>query len=529
MYYRSWRYFYGRISNLFFKITFLKGVIALAYLMGIDLGTSSLKVIIIDENGTTKALAAKKYTFDSPYNGYAEQKPEVWWNACCYCINEAIKKSDLDSKEIKGISFSGQMHGLVMFDKNKNTIGTSILHCDARSEKQVKSISEALGNEDVKKLVMNPIYTGFLLPSLLWIKENKPDIYSNVKYVCLPKDYLRFMLTDYIASDFSDASATLAFDIKNVCWSKEILQKVEVPIELFPQCYDTCDVVGTVSYKASKITGLCEGTSVVCGGGDQVMQGIGNGVTSVDTATVNIGSSGQVCFQSDMPILNHELNTNTFCGYKKGRWITMGATMSAGLSLNWYRSLFKETDYDELNREINKLKPGSGGLIYLPYLNGERTPHVNPNLSGMLMGLNLRSNEYQLARGIMEGVSYSLMQCIEICQNLGLSANSFVASGGGARSDVWLQIQSDIYDKPLYVTKTEEQACLGAAIAAGVGVGVYSNIEDGCKTVVKYKENVVFPDKNNNKIYKEYYQLFKETYQACNNVLQRVTELGRIH
>jgi xylulokinase len=268
------------------------------------------------------------------------------------------------------------------------------------------------------------------------------------------------MFTGEVASDYSDASATLAFDIKNAVWSDKILEKTKLPRELFPTCYDTASAVGTVSQTASKETGLAPGTPVMCGGGDQVMQGIGNGATGAEIATVNIGTSGQVCFQSDKPVTNPALNTNLFCGYKKGRWITMGATMSAGLSLRMFKTLFENISYHEIDEKVKEISPGSGGLIYLPYLNGERTPHLNPNLSGLLMGLNLKTDTFQIARAVMEGVSFSLMQCLEIFFGLGFSPSYLIASGGGARSSPWLQIQSDIYNLPLKVAKTEEQAGL---------------------------------------------------------------------
>ena len=497
------------------------------FLMGIDLGTSSLKVMIVDYFGNVKAISNRPYKFDSPYNGYAEQQPEVWWDACCQSIHEALARGRLCADDIKGIGFSGQMHGLVLLDENKRVIRPAILHCDSRSSEQVKHMNETYGLDFVRKWIMNPIFTGFLLPSLLWIRDNEAENYKKIKYVCLPKDYLRFKLTDLICSDYSDASATLAFDIENTCWSERILDKVNVPLDFFPDCYDTAAVVGTVTERASKETGLKIGTPVVCGGGDQVMQGIGNGATSTDIATVNIGTSGQICFQSDSPIANLKLNTNTFCGYKKGRWITMGATMSAGLCLRIYKNLFNEADYKAIDEQVQSLEPGSGGLIYLPYLNGERTPHVNPNISGMLMGLNNRINSPKIARSVMEGVSYSLMQCIEVCSELGLKPKLLVASGGGAQSPTWLQIQADVFNLPLRVNVTQEQAELGAAIAAGVGIGVYTSIEEGCKTAVKYDENVITPNRKNHEIYQEYYQLYKDTYNACCGVLERVTLLGR--
>ncbi|MDD3140321.1 MAG: xylulokinase [Lachnospiraceae bacterium] len=499
----------------------------MAYLMGVDLGTSSLKTIIIEESGEVKAICVRDYQFLSPINGYAEHNPEEWWQACCATIQEALKKSGIKAEDIKGISFSGQMHGAVMLDKNYQIVRPAILHCDARSSDQVEFIKQSFGEQKIKELVMNPIYTGFLLPSLLWVRDHEPINYERIRYVCLPKDYLKFKMTGEMSSDFSDASATLAFDIRNNCWSKEILNKLDIAMELFPYCYNTDQAAGTVSLEASKATMLSTTTIVVAGGGDQVMQGIGNGITQVGGASVNIGTSGQVSFQSDRAILNPKLSTNTFCGYQKGRWITMGAIMNAGLSLKWCNELLQQNDYKMINEIVEQVKPGSGGVVFLPYLNGERTPHLNPNISGEFVGLNLNTGRAELTRAVMEGVAYALMQCIEVCGDLGLKAESLVASGGGARSLPWLQMQADIYNIPLKVAKTQEQAGLGAAIAAGVGSGVYRNIQEGCQTVVKYQDMVMMPNQKNHETYQAYYQLYKDIYIASKDVLQRVTLAGR--
>lgn len=499
----------------------------MAYLLGIDLGTSSLKAIVIDPNGNVKAQSSYNYQFSSPNNGYAEQDVSVWWEACCTCIKKALLMLEDKGSSVAAVSFSGQMHGLVAFDKNFEVIRPSILHCDARSTAQVEKLKNLMDTNFIINEVRNPIYTGFLLPSLLWVRDNEPAAYERIKYVCLPKDYLRFMLCGQLGSDYSDSSGTLAFDIENVCWSRKILDKVDVSEDIFPKCSDTFTVVGQVTKKAAEETGLREGTLVVSGGGDQIMQAIGNGITKVGTATVNIGSSGQVCFQSDRPIKNPALNTNTLCGCEKGRWITMGATMSAGLSLGWLNRILRESDYGLINEEVSKVRPGSGGLIFLPYLNGERTPHVNPNLSAMFWGMNVNTGRAEITRAVMEGVAYSLMQCIEVCSDLGLRAESLVASGGGARSEPWLQLQADIYNKPIKVAKNKEQAGVGAAIAAGVGAGIFSTVEEGCRQVISYEDKTYEPNPINHEIYKEYYQLFKEAYQSSSDVLSRLTVIGR--
>lgn len=499
----------------------------MAYLLGIDLGTSSLKAVVMDERGNLISQAARSYQFSSPRNGYAEQEVEIWWEACKSSIREAISGLKYKGSSVMAVSFSGQMHGLVAFDQDNKVIRPAILHCDARSSSQVEGMKELMGKEFIIHKIKNPIYTGFLLPSLLWMREKEPKNFIRIKRVSLPKDYLKYMLCGELCTDYSDGSATLAFDIDQLVWSKEVLEKVDIPDSFFPNCTDTYAVAGRITGWAAKETGLTEGTLVVNGGADQVMQGIGNGVTQLGTATVNIGTSGQVCFQSKEAVENPALCTNTFCGYEKGRWIVMGATMSAGLSLHWLNRILQEQDYKFMNEKVTQVKPGSGGLLFLPYLNGERTPHVNPNLSSMFLGMNVKTGRYELIRSVMEGVSYSLMQCIEVCSQLGLKADTLVASGGGARSKTWLQLQADIYNIPIKTVKKAEQAGVGAAITAGVGAGIYQSIEEGCRQTIEYEDRIYEPNPRNHAIYQEYYQLFKDTYQSNQEILQRVTELGR--
>ncbi len=499
----------------------------MAYLMGVDLGTSSLKIVIADEKGEIKAVSAADYQFDTPHNGYAEQRTEVWWQAFCKSLSHIKKSEPSCIGEVKGISFSGQMHGIVFLDKDYREIRPAILHCDARSGRQVSYLKETLGRETIRRVLLNPIYTGFLLPSLLWVRETEPENYEKIRYIMLPKDYLKFRLCGRMISDYSDASATLAYDIQNNCWAGEILKKLNIPSAIFPECQNTDAVVGTVTKEASLLTGLSTDVRVVNGGGDQVMQAIGNGVIKEGQATVNIGTSGQVCFQSGRAVLNPQLNTNTFCAYEEGKWIVMGATMSAGLSLKWFNSLFAHRDYEELNNRVKEIVPGSKGLLFLPYLTGERTPHLNPELSGMFLGMKPNTDRYQMTRAVMEGVAYSLKQCLELCLAMGLSADILVASGGGARSGPWLQLQADIYNKALRVNATEEQAGLGAAIVAGSGVGSFSSIEEGCRQMVHYKDRIYTPDAKNHAIYEEYYELYKRTYEESSRVLMEVTELGK--
>ncbi|MDL2213999.1 xylulokinase [Clostridia bacterium OttesenSCG-928-O13] len=499
----------------------------MAYLMGIDLGTSSLKTLVIDETGTVLGQASRSYQYDSATGGVAQQEPDVWWDACVQTIAEALQKSNLRGEDITALSFSGQMHGVVMLDEKGQSVRPAILHNDARSAKQVDALNQYFGQKRICELMMNPVYTGFMLPSLLWVRENEPDKFEQVRKVCLPKDYIKYRLTGEVTTDSSDASATLLFDIRGNCWSGEIIRQMKLPEDIFPPVFDTSAKVGTVSEAAAAQTGLSPKTIVVAGGADAVMQGIGNGVTKTGIATANIGSSGQVAFQSDTPTVDPNLTVNTFCGYKKGRWITQGAIMHAGLSLKWFNSLFDKSDYKQLDAAAEKAGPGSGGLVFLPYLNGERTPHLNPNLSALFLGCTTSTTRAQMARSVMEGVSFALYQCMEVYQDLGLTAQSVVASGGGAQSPLWLQIQADVYGLPLQVATNQEQAALGAAIAAGVGAGVFASIEEGCASVVRYRPGIVEPSEHNHKIYLEYYSLFKDAYTANRELLQRATLMGR--
>lgn len=499
----------------------------MGYLLGIDIGTSFLKSVLVSEDGKEVFIDSKSYNFASPRKGFVDHDPEEWWVACKDSIAGIFDQVRIDKSEIKSISFSGQMHGLVTLDANYQVIRPAILHNDARSSKQVEEIKRILGIRRIKSLVGNPIYTGFLLPSLMWVRENEPDNYEKIRYVMLPKDYIKFKLTGEISSDFSDASATLLFDIQNSCWSEEIITRMDLKKEILPHCYETSQAIGCVSRTAAGETGLAAGTVVVAGGGDQVMQGIGNGAIENGDACVNIGTSGQVSYQCDKPVMNPSLNTNTFCGYKKGRWFTMGATMSAGMSYKWFNNLFEGYDYDAMNIKIAGVRPGSGGLLFLPYLNGERTPHLNPNISGAFIGLNINTSREEMSRAVMEGVAYALNQCMEVCRELGLHKDILIASGGAARSRPWLQIQSDIFNLPLKISRAQEQAGLGAAIAAGHGAGVYQSVAEGCAVHVKFEPEIIEPNAANHEIYREYYHLFKDMYQESRTVIEKVTLLGR--
>jgi xylulokinase len=498
------------------------------YTMGIDLGTSSLKAVIVDIDGNIKAMGQKSYQLKCPRPGWVEQDTETWWRSCREAVAEALAGLGEPSSEIKAVSFSGQMHGLVPIGHNGNVLRPAIIHCDARTTKEVMEIKDRFAGLKPKGSEFNPVFTGFLLPSLLWMRENEKALYEKTAFVFLPKDFLKYKLCSEINTDYSDAAGTLLYDIEANQWSKDICSIFDIPPGLLPPCFDSTTPVGQITGRAAAETGLREGTLVVSGGADQVMQAIGNGTILPGQAIVNIGSSGEVCFQSGRPIRNSLLNTNTFSAYKQGAWYTMGATMAAGLSFKWFNNLFDSADYAAADTQIAQVPAGSGGLIFFPYLNGERTPHVNPVLSSAFFGMNYNTGRPQMARAVMEGVTYSLAQCAELCESLDLRAEEFVASGGGAQSPVWLQMISDVFGKPIKVSARKEQAAVGAAAAAAVGAGFFPSIEAACAAQARYEDTVWTPSWENHAVYSKYFHIFKDMFAACSKELQRLTEMGRM-
>jgi len=500
----------------------------MGYLLGIDLGTSRIKVIIIDVNGATAGSCSVGYPIDCVKNGYADQMPQTWWKACCEGVQRALRTSGVVPDKVLGVGLSGQMHGLVVLDRQHRAIRPSIIHCDARSGSQATRIIESLGPDQIKSLLMNYPHTGFLLPSLMWLRENETDHYTRAAHVILPKDYLRLKFTGEIGTDFSDASATLAFDLANGCWSDEIINMFELRRSLFPEIHPSREIAGSISIRAADQTGLRPGTPVVFGGADQVMQSIGCGAIRAGQATVNIGSGGQVCIQTNRPLAHPESGVNTFCGVDQRKWYLMGASTSSGSALQWLcNSILLDNDFAALDEHAEKIRPGSDGLLFLPYLNGERCPHLNFDVSGAFLGLSYRTDRARLFRAVMEGVAYSLLDCIHACEKAGESAEELIALGGGSCSREWLRIQANVFNLPIRTTLCDEPAALGAAITAGVGIGCFPSYEKGCDAAVKYNEDILLPDPAAHATYAQYYEVFNEMYIAGKQVMSRLTSLGR--
>lgn len=484
------------------------------YIAGIDLGTSSVKILIADRTGKQIALAQKEYEIMIPNVGWAEQSPQLWWDCTVDVIQQAIQASGIRPSQIKSIGFSGQMHGLVALDERQEPVRPAIIWMDGRTQPQLDMIQKTAGFDFVAKETLNHPSTGFLLSSLLWVKQNEPQKYEKIKWVMLPKDYIRMRLTGTIGTDFTDASGTLAYSVQNYEWSSALLHALELDSSLFPPVFAPYDVAGKVTTDAAQETGFASGTIVAFGGADQPMQSIGNGIVQEGIMACNIGTASQLSTPMCKPLYDHKQRTQTFCHAEKGLWFIQGASLNGGSALSWMRNKLLESSksFAALDAEAALIPPGSDGLLFLSYLNGERTPYMDPFARGVLFGMTTKHTQGHLMRATMEGVVYSLYDSLEIFTELGMKPESLIASGGGAKSDIWRQIQADILQLPVYTTQTKEEACLGAAIMGGIAVGFYRDIHDACTQIVHLDPIPTIPNAANKYIYQHFHGIYRELY-----------------
>lgn len=506
------------------------------YLMGIDVGTTGVKIIIIDEKGNTIKTKTVEYPLLTPKHGWAEQNPYDWWEATKKGISEILKESKIKPEEIKGIGLTGQMHGAVFLDKDNNVIHPAILWCDQRTKDECDEITEVVGKEKIFEITCNPVLTGFQAPKIIWLRKNKPEIYKNVKKILLPKDYIRFCLTGEFATDVSDASGTSLFDVKKRKWSDEILEKLEIQKEFLPLVYEGTEITGYIKNDVAKITGLKENTPVIAGGGDQAAGGVGNGIVEEGLVSVTIGTSGVVFAHSEKVLVDPKGRLHTFCHAVPGKWHLMGVMLSAGGSFRWLRdTLCKEEvkqakrkkidPYEIMTEKAKHIPVGSEGLIFLPYLTGERCPYPDPNARGVFFGLSLKHTKSHIIRSVMEGVTFGLKDSIEIMKEINLPIGEKLrASGGGGKSELWCQMMADIFGKEIVRLYCQEGPSYGAAILAGVGIGMFNDVKTACKQLIKEKDLFKF-DKENGKIYEKYYQIYREIYQSLKNSFDNLSKI----
>src|ERR1700678_3136924 len=421
------------------------------YLLGIDIGTGGTRALIIDAKGVVVASATEDHQpFASPQIGWAEQNPSDWWRACGIAVRKALANGNLRGEQIACVGLSGQMHGAVLLDEQNRVVRPALIWCDVRTEKQSQELTAKMGAEKLINLTCNPALTNFTLTKCLWVRENEPENWSRVRSLMLPKDYVRLQLTGERATDMADASGTLLLDVAHRRWSKEMLQLVQMDESLLPALYESPDICGQVSEAGAAATGLQKGTPVVAGAGDQAAGSTGIGVNAPGAVSATIGTSGVVLAATDHPALDPGGRLHTFCHAAPGRWLVMGVTQAAGLSLRWFRDQFGSTNgsvesYESLVAEAAKAPAGCDGLLWAPYLMGERTPYLDPEARGMLVGLTASHTRAHLIRAILEGVAFSLKDTFTIFQEIKVPVKTIRLGGGGARSQLWRQIQADIY------------------------------------------------------------------------------------
>ncbi len=493
-------------------------------LMGIDLGTSSVRAMVYSIEEGVLSVKGRAYDVAIPQAGWAEQDPDMWYTNLVQTIQAALEESGVASSAIQGISFSGQMHGLVCVDKNGTPLRPAILWPDLRSAKEIEAIYSDLGTDFIREQTQNNISTGFLLASLVWMQKNEPETFAKIDKVMLPKDYVKYKLTGHIVTDYSDAAGSLAFDNNKLGWSKPLLNKLGLPIEIFPPCESSLFTVGFVSGEASAETGLSTDTKVINGGSDQCMQGIGSGVITDGIFSSNIGTGGQISTSITTPVFDEQMRVSTFAHVMPGKLNVMGACLSSGASLKWLgQQVINTADYAALDAEAAKLPAGSEKLLFLPYLSGERTPHFDPHARGVFFGLNLKHNQYHMARAVMEGVAFSLRNCMDVITgDMGIACQTMIASGGGANSDLWMQIQSDIFERDIYRSKTKEQACIGAVATAAVACGIFKDYNQAVEKLVEMDDKPFTPIAENVAVYNELYDIFLDLYTANKELFNRL-------
>lgn len=506
------------------------------YLIGIDVGTSATKTVLFDEKGLVIAQAAKEYPLYHPQNGWAEQDPDDWKDAVLETLAIIINTSKVTSEEIIGIGLSGQMHGLVMLDEKGAVIRPSIIWCDQRTGPQVETMLQIMPREEWIRTTANPPLTGWTAAKILWVKENEPENYNRCKHILLPKDYIRYVLTGVFATEVSDASGMQLLDVQKRCWSDDVLSKLDIDRSVLGKVYESCEVTGTILPEIAAVTGLLEATKVVGGAGDNAAAAVGTGVVRDGTAFTTIGTSGVVFAHSSTYAIDPGGRVHTCCSAVPGAWHVMGVTQAAGLSLKWFKDQCcsdyiekaKEQGqdvYELINEEISDIPAGSDQLIYLPYLMGERTPHLDPDCRGVFFGLSAIHTKAHMLRAIMEGVSYSLADCNDILGEIGVEVEQMMACGGGGKSPVWRQMLADLYNCMVKTVKQTEGPALGVAILAGVGCGIYASVEDACEKII-HESLHNSPDSGQSAIYQKYHLLYQDLYHSLKDQFKQLSALA---
>src|SRR3954447_17086143 len=483
--------------------------------LGIDIGTGGTRALLVDSKGAVRAgctSAHEEMRMERPL--WAEQRPENWWDAAVDAIRGVLAQAGVAGSEVRSIGLSGQMHGLVLLDAAGAVIRPSLIWCDQRSQPQVDAVNAKVGRETVLKYIANPVLTGFTLPKLLWVRDHEPRNFERARKMLLPKDYVRYKLTGEFATEVSDASGTAVFDVVNRRWSFEMMDALGLDRSLLPECRESVEVSAQISPEVAELTGLAAGTPVVGGGGDQASSAVGNGIVEAGVVSCTLGTSGVVFAHMEQVAYDPAGRVHTFCHAVPGKWHVMGVTQGAGLSLQWFRNqLAPGTSYDTLTAEAAQSPAGAQGLYWLPYLMGERTPHLDAAARGGWIGITNSHKRADLIRAVIEGVSYSQRDCLEIVESLGVAVSSVRASGGGATSPFWRQLLASVLDRRVVTLETQEGSAYGAALLALAGSGEYGSVEEVCRVAIRETESVA-PCGDDVAVYAKGHKVYQALYPA---------------
>ena len=506
--------------------------------LGIDIGTSGTKTLAIDDRGAILASALETYPCYFPKPLWSEQDPDDWWQATIQSVRKTMAKAKLKSADVKAIGLSGQMHGSVFLDKNNKVIRRAILWNDQRTAAECEEMESRVGGRaNLIKLVANPALTGFTAPKILWLRNHEPKHFEKTRKVLLPKDEVRRRLTGEFATEVSDASGMLLLDVAHRTWSKKLLSALELDIDLLAECYESEEVTGRLTPETAKLLGLSTDCVVVGGAGDCAAGAVGNGIVASGVLSTSIGTSGVMFVHCDAVKIDPLGRVHTFCHAVRGRWHIMGVNLCAGGSLQWFRNELCKTDaaaarrakreiYDILAEEAQKVPTGSEGLFFLPYLSGERTPHADPDARGCFIGITLAHTRGRLIRSIMEGVTYSMRDSLEIIEGLGVPVRQIRASGGGSRSHLWRQIQADVFGRKVVTINTEEGPAYGVALLAAVGAGAFKNVAEACGATIRVvKETGV--NRAAKAVYDRAFPEYQQLYRSLKDDFKRIAALEK--
>ncbi|MGI6285125.1 xylulokinase [Neomoorella humiferrea] len=505
------------------------------YLLGIDIGTSGTKAVLVEEGGRVVASSYVEYSLSQPRPGWAEQEPEQWWQAVVAAVQEIWVKTGLSGRDVASVGLSGQMHGAVVLDANYQVLRPAILWCDQRTGAECTWMYEEIGEEKLYQWTGNPALPGFTAPKLVWLRRHEPEVYNQIRHVLLPKDYIRFRLTGELATEVSDASGTLLLDVARRCWSEDMLEALDIPQDWLPRVYESPEITGQITPEAAAATGLPNGTPVVGGGGDQAAGAVGTGIVEEGLLSAALGTSGVVFAMTDKPSIQPGSTLHSFCHAVPGKWHLMGVMLAAGASLQWFRNQLggeevreataTGTDpYELLTALAVDVGPGAEGLLFLPYLLGERTPHPDPAARGGFIGLTMRHRKGHLVRAVLEGVAFGLRDSLELLQQAGVKVEEIRVSGGGARSPLWRQILAGIFKHPVTTVNSTEGPAFGAALLAGVGAGIYPSVETACSSTIKVTSRAE-PILSEASIYDRLYTIYKSLYPLLRGTMNDLTKL----